>query len=69
MTKAPISLQDLRRRLYVKAKTDGLDVKTSRLRLEAVEQGMAVRHAGTGIPRISSRQTLQSLQTDRFHNP
>ena len=42
--------------------SSGPSVQTSRLRLEAVEQGMAVRHDGTllGVPRIVSVDTLGS---------
>ena len=50
----------------------GPGVPTSRLRLEAVEQGMAVRDHGTllGVPRIvSAVVSRQSLQCDRSHKP
>ena len=74
MTKAPISLQDLRRRLYVKAKTEstwrfwGLYVHVRKR--ETLQQ--AYRHAGPlfGVPasRISYRH-LQSFRPDKSHNP
>ena len=72
MIKAPISLQDLRRRLYVKAKT---------------ERSGSHRCLGFGWKRWSrewlygtlglfseyrvspGRHSLQSLQSDRSHNP
>src|SRR5215471_9664405 len=46
----------------------GPGVPASRIRLEAVEQGMAVRNAGTllGVSRLLGSRTRQSSQSDRF---
>ena len=63
VTTAPISLQDLRRRLYVKAKAE--------LRLEEVEYGMAPHHARVvcRLPGAVLGGCLKALPADRSHNP
>ncbi len=55
MTKSPIGLQDLRRRLYVKAKAEPpWRFTASRLQLAAVASPMAIRAVADSAARLIS---------------